>query len=139
MATWRLCAAAPLAPRRCSTSDTVPMTRTTTCSLFWKKPLRKAGICLWSRLPWGAGAPVSRGCQEWGLLRPTPALWVGPGTISGPPSDAPPQPPSRPGCLPSIVPLTPMGSRPGSAHRAAVLLPWSAPQELCGHGQGFPL
>lgn len=75
MATRRLCAAAPLVPRRCSTSDTVPMTRTTTCSLFWKKPLRKAGICLWSRLPWGAGAPVSRGCQEWGLLRPTPALW----------------------------------------------------------------
>lgn len=51
MATPRLWAAAPRAPRRCSTSDTVPMTCTTTCSLFWKKPLRKGGSCPQSRLP----------------------------------------------------------------------------------------
>lgn len=41
MAMPRLWAFVLCAPRRCSTSVTVPMTRTTTGSLLWKKPVEE--------------------------------------------------------------------------------------------------
>lgn len=55
MAMLRPWASVLCAPRRCSTSDTVPMRRTSTCPLLWKKPLRKGGSCPRSRLPCGGG------------------------------------------------------------------------------------
>lgn len=60
MATLRLWFPVPCAPRRCSVSDTVPMTHTITCSLLWKKPSRKGRSCPWSRLPWGRWRLVGR-------------------------------------------------------------------------------
>lgn len=78
MATLRLWAPTPCAPRRCSMSDTVRMRRTTTGSLLRKKPSRKAGSCRHSRLPWGRGRGGTGAGT--GARAPCPALLLGPGS-----------------------------------------------------------
>lgn len=110
MAMLRLWTPTPQAPRRCSTSDTVPMMCSTTGSLFWKKPLRKGGSCPWSRLPWGRQGrwdEGSRTCSHpahwtknnlrFSLHCPSPEPYTGPGTYTAPEY--------LPSCLP-----TPLGS-----------------------------
>ena len=119
MATERLWAPAPCAPRRCSTSDTVPMRCTTTGSLFRKRPLRKCGSCPRSRLPWGWRgwwAPWAEGCQDQRSCVPHPLpCWLDPGQTQVPPATALPRLQPWPACLhwPCVPPHPGAWSHPG--------------------------
>lgn len=91
-ATERLWAPTPCAPRRCSTSDTVPMRCATWGSLFRKKPLRKYGSCLRSRLP----------CRGWAWRAPRAGVPRAPQFLPCRPDPETQAPPAT--CLPGRSP-----------------------------------
>lgn len=96
MATLRHWTPTPQVPRRCSTSDTVPMMSSTAGSLFWKKPFRKSGSCPRSRLPWGWRGRRGEGTKDslrFLLHCPSPGPYPGLGACTVPeflPSTVPP-------------------------------------------------
>lgn len=117
MAMLRPWASVLCAPRRCSTSDTVPMTLTSTCPLLWKKPLRKGGSCPRSRLPCCGGG------GRWAVS-------------SGAPFEAPSQTPIHAWAR---MLYHPTPSHPGSAVQGDVLLALVCPLGIVDRQDRLPL
>ena len=127
----RLWASVLCAPGRCSTSDTVPMTRTTTGSLLWKKPSRKGGGSPRSRCPWGRWGRWAEGAGTPASAAPAPQ----PCQVDPEPTQTLPFPDPHPGLGTCTVPRTLLDPALALPMREMSSEPWSVHSELwtdCG-------